>query len=255
MESQNATCPLSFNCSGVSNKVKDLVSFDIGASPSYVSIVSCSLSCMGSLLILLAFCLLKDLRTTTQKIITFLAIADFISAAGYIFGSVNFLTHFGKTDSSECQVFLILCKAQATITSWSSLVSFCWTVILALHFFLIIVIRRFQFAGKLLPVYNIIAWGVPLIIILPLLITDKLGYAPYAASNWCYVKDYNYHGLMQNELTVAFIIVAGKGWEFISYICVTVLYLLIFCHIHRVSICIAIAKCVDFLVVPFELFM
>ncbi len=236
MKTWNATCPRSFNCNGTAESGSvDLVSFDIGVSPSYVSLVSCTLSCLGSLLILLTFCLLKDLRTTTQKIITFLAVADLISAIGYILGSVNFLTHFEKRDSSDCDVFLILCKTQATITSWSSLVSFCWTVILAFHFFLIIVFRRFQFAGKLVPVYNIIAWGVPLVIIVPLLVTDKLGYAPYAASNWCYVKDYDYHGLKQDGVTVALILVAGKGWEFISYASVTVLYLVIFCHIHHVS--------------------
>lgn len=236
MKTWNATCPRSFNCSG---RPQDLVSFDIGVSPSYVSLVSCSLSCLGSILILVTFCLLKDLRTTTQKIITFLAVADLISAIGYILGSINFLTHFEKRDSSDCNVFLVLCKTQATITSWSSLVSFCWTVILAFHFFLIIVFKRFQFARKLVPWYNIFAWGVPLVIVVPLLVTDKLGYAPYAASNWCYIKDYDYHGLniSQNGLTIALILVAGKGWEFISYVSVTVLYLLIFCNIHRVSTC------------------
>lgn len=227
------TCPRSFNCT-----TGNLVSFDIGVSPSYVSLVSCSLSCLGSILILLTFCLLKDLRTTTQKIITLLAVADLISAIGYILGSINFLTHFNKNDSSDCSIFLTLCKTQSTITSWSSLVSFCWTVILAFHFFLIIVFKRFQFARKLLPVYNILAWGVPLVIIVPLLVMDKLGYAPYAASNWCYIKDYNYSGLntKQDALTIALILVAGKGWEFISYASVAILYLIIFWKIHRVSI-------------------
>ena len=226
------SCPSSFNCTG------DLVSFDIGLSPSYVSIVSSSLSCLGSVLILLTFCVLKDLRTAAQKIITLLAVADFVSAAGYILGSVNFIIHFGETSEAQCNIFQVLCVTQAAVTSWSSLVSFCWTVILAFHFFLIIVFKRVQLASKLLPLYNIIAWGGPLLIVIPLLATQKLGYAPYAASNWCYVKDNNYTSrLSEDGLTIAIIMVAGKGWEFVSYVAVTLLYILIIVHIGKVSNC------------------
>jgi len=75
----------------------------------------------------------------------------------------------------------------------------------------------------------------PLFIIIPLLATDKLGYAPYAASNWCFIKDYNYSSLANDAVTVALILVGGKGWEFVSYVSVTLFYLLIFCHINQVS--------------------
>ena len=227
----NGSCPVSFNCSE-----EGLRSFDIGVYPSYVSIFSCTLSCLGSLLILLTFCLLKDLRTTTQKIITFLAMADLVSALGYIIGSVNFLTHFGETDTTKCKLFQDLCIAQSAITTWSSLVSFCWTVILAFHFFLIIVYQRFQLAGKLIPLYNVIAWGVPLLIVIPMLATGKLGYSPYATSNWCFVKDSNYNGLREHGLTVALILVGGKGWELVSYVSVSLLYILIFCNVNKVKL-------------------
>lgn len=227
-------CPTSFNCT----ESHRLVSFDIGVSPSYVGIVSSSLSCLGSVLIILAFCVLKDLRTVAQKIITLLAVADFISAAGYILGSSNFIIHFNQTDPAQCTTFQVICVVQAAITSWSSLVSFCWSVILAFHFFLMIVYQKSHLASKLLPVYNIIAWGGPLFIIIPLLATAKLGYAPYAASNWCFVADTNYTSskLSDDGLLVAVIMVAGKGWELLSYIIVTLLYILIILHIGKVSV-------------------
>ena len=231
-DSMSLPCPNSFNCTG------DLVSFDIGLWPSYVSIVSSSLSCLGSILILITFCVLKDLRTGAQKIITLLAVADFVSAAGYILGAINFIIHFKETNEAQCNIFQVLCVTQAAFTSWSSLVSFCWTVILAFHFFLIIVFKRIQLASKLLPLYNFIAWGGPLLIIVPLLATQKLGYAPYAASNWCYVKDNNYTSRLSNDgLTIAIILVAGKGWEFVSYFAVTLLYIIIIVHIGKVSNC------------------
>ena len=62
-------CPQTFNCTE-----KGYVSFDIGRAPSYVAIVSSSLSCLGSFLVIATFLLLKDMRTSAQKIITFLAV-------------------------------------------------------------------------------------------------------------------------------------------------------------------------------------
>ena len=126
-------CPQSYDCGNSSNNI----SFDIGRAPSYVAIASSGLSCLGSFLVIATFLFLKEMRTGAQKIITLLAIADLISAVGYILGSINFLVHFrNETDTQCCNVFDALCRTQASITSWSSLCSFCWTIILALILFL-----------------------------------------------------------------------------------------------------------------------
>ena len=168
-------CPQTFNCAE-----KGYVSFDIGCVPSYVAIASSGLSCLGSFLVIATFLLLKDMRTGVQKIIiTFLAIADLISAAGYIFGSINCLVCFDQTDG--CQVFQALCNAQASITSQSPLGSFCWTLILAFYFYMVIVYNRKALVSQLLPLYHIIAWIGPLFVIVPLTVLMKLWYARYAA--------------------------------------------------------------------------
>ena len=204
-------CPsAAANCSS-----KGLVSYDIGRGPSYVAIVSSSLSCAGSLLILLIYCLFRDLRSSAQKIITFLAIADLISALGYIGGSVNFLTHFNKSGHQQCKVFNDLCITQASLTSWSSLASFSWTVALAFHFYLVIIYNRRALASKLMVVYHILAWVVPLFIIVPLAAWKRLGYAPYAASNWCFVSLHNTTNLIEK---IGWILLAGKFWEILTYI-------------------------------------
>ena len=187
-------CPVLRNCTPND-------SIENGQVPSYVTIVSCGFSCLGSILIVVTYFVLKDMRSGAQKIITFLAIADFVSAAGYIVGSVNFLTHYNKFDPKACTVFRDICEAQATITSWSSLVSFLWTAILAFYFYLIIVYHRVQVASRLMPLYHLVAWGMPLLIVIPLIATRNLGYSPYAASNWCFVKDdeHGQSGLNKNK--------------------------------------------------------
>lgn len=230
----NNTCPWAVTGrNGTGCQLPGFVPFDTGSAPSYVSILSCSFSCLGSVLIVLTFFVLKDMRTGSQKIITLLAVADLISAIGYIIGSANYLSH--RNLSNDCGSFVPVCVGQATVTSYSSLVSFLWTVILAIYFFLIIVFKRVQVASNLMILYNIIAWGGPLAIVIPLLALGRLGYSHFAASNWCYVKDAQNKALSEDFETTVVILVAGKFWEILSYILVSVLYIVITVHISKVG--------------------
>ena len=180
------------------------------------------------------------MRTGAQKIITFLAIADLISAVGFILGSINFIVYFNETDAQSCSVFDALCRAQSSITTWSTLCSFCWTIILAFYFYMVIVYNRKALASRLVPLYNVIAWLCPLLVIVPLIVFGKLGYARYAAANWCFVADQTANGTTTGLLnqtsfeTIAFIFVGGKLWEILTYIGVIVIYAHIAGHLARV---------------------
>lgn len=228
----NSSCPQVVE--GCPELEEGYVSYDIGTHPSYVAIASSSVSCLGSLLIILVYCLFKDLRSTAQKIITFLAIADLISALGYIAGSINFIVHFNGTEEHECKVFNDLCIAQASVTSWSSLASFSWTLTLAFYFYLVIVYTRRTFASKLMIVYHILAWIIPMFIIIPLAATSKLGYAPYAASNWCFVKSPHTKALQELK-EIGFVLLAGKFWEISTYI------ISIYVYIHIVGVLVRVS--------------
>lgn len=228
MESESCPGPSSSHCNGSD------VSLDIGRAPSYVAIVSSTTSCLGSLLILLVYALFEDVRSTAQKIVTLLALADLVTALGYIIGSVNFLAHFNAT--SGCGVFEVTCEVQSAITSWSSLCSFAWTFVLALHFYLLIVWGRARLSTRLLPLYHALAWGLPLLVILPIAASRKLGYAPYAASNWCYVRDAGSSSPAGTTLLI--FLVAGKLWEMAAYVVVPILYVIITVHLARVGVCL-----------------
>lgn len=232
-DSSPELCPSVINCS----THPGLVSFDLGKIPSYLSISSSSLSCLGSLLILVAYFSLKDIRTGSQKVITMLAIADFFTAFGYIVGSVNFLTHFNQTSAEGCKVFTELCEVQSFITTWSTMASYCWTCTLAFYFFLVLVFNKATLASNLMPLYNIISWIGPLLIVFPLLLTHNLGYAPYVASNWCYIKDmdYNRQHLIQKPKIIILLLLGGKFWEVASYFIVIILYLSIKIFLSKVS--------------------
>ena len=211
-------CPESHQCSN------GLVSFDIGRVPSYLNLVSSSFSCLGSILIIVTYWLLRDMRTGAQTVITLLAIADFFTAFGYIIGSSNFIAAFDTTNSQKCAVFNSICEVQSFITTWSTMSSYCWTCILAFYFFLVLVYQKGKLAARLIPLYNIIAWLSPLLIVGPMLVFGKLGYAPYVASNWCYIKDIGEEPLTKKPMIVVYILLGGKLWEIISYVVVIVLY-------------------------------
>ena len=233
MEDWDDKCPKHLNCS--SHRGKE--SLDIGLLPTYFSLSSSSLSCLGSLLILLAYFVLKDMRTGAQKVISLLAVADFFTALGYILGGVNYLRHFGVTDPTRCSRFHSICEIQSFVTTWSTMCSYWWTSILAFYFFLVLAFDRWSLAGRLMPLYNILAWATPLAVMIPLLLTDNLGYAPYVASNWCYIKDTKYtkEGLVSSKKVILFLFVGGKLWEILTYIWISVLYFIIRIKVSQVS--------------------
>ena len=102
---------------------------------------------------------------------------------------------------------------------------------------MVIVNKQTVFSNKAFALCNLIAWGAPLLITLPLGIKGFLGYSPYAASNWCYIKDTNVELPLRKKVNIILLIfVAGKFWEIIFFLIVTALYISIAISIRRVSV-------------------
>ena len=224
---EKAVCPHTYKCPD------GLASFGIGNLPSYLNIISSGMSCLGSILILITYLVLRDMRTGAQKIITLLAIADFFCSLGFLLGSVNFLA-YGSLHT-DCALFTTMCEIQSFITIWPAMSSFCWTTILAFYFFLVLVYNKGKLAMKLMPLYNVIAWLGPLLIEFPMLVAGRLGYAHYGASNWCFIKDDSDMPLTKNPQLILIILFACKLWEVVSYIIVVLFYMRVRWSIVKVS--------------------
>ena len=155
--------------------------------PAYAALISSSLSLIGAALNMIAYCAFKDLRKgMAQTIIAVLALADFIGALMGIFGASLHLVYDTKTDinhnllsDKDCSNFDTLCQIQAFVGIWMLGSMFTWTSVLALHFFLMTVCTRSTWPFKLMPLYNIIAWLVPLSYTLPMLLLGRLGYTDF----------------------------------------------------------------------------
>lgn len=234
-------------CNPNITKDDNCVDYHVGFPPSYVAIGSSVLSCLGSALIVLAFIIFKDIRGgMAQRIVTALAIADFVSAAGYIVGSLNFIMHYNKeaVRDVDCNVFQTVCEIQSFITSWSSLSSFAWTTILALYFYFVLVYQKqrpFNTKYRQLALH-FISWGAPGLIVIPFTALGYLGYAPFAASNWCFVADPSLDdassdpGNFVDDILpdTAKVLAAGKLWEILTYFVVIVVYSHIFFILEKV---------------------
>ena len=212
-----------------------------GYVPAYVSIVSCSASCVGSALLVAAYLLFRDVRTGLRKIVTYLAVADLVTASGYLLGNVNFIYYKRRLVEDEigaCYVFDTVCQIQAYITSWSSLSSFAWTAILAAYLYSVLVRGDCRTPSKHFPLYHVFSWGAPMTVMLPLLCTGKLGYSLFAAGGWCFINsgDVSESGVVTNDLSlevIALILVGGKAVEVLTYIIVIVFYSSIQWNIRR----------------------
>eukprot|EP00731_Ephydatia_muelleri_P014825 Em0008g545a len=196
---------------------------------SVVAIFSSLLSCMGSVLIVYVYLRWPAVRSGSRAIITYLAIADFVTGFGYIMGSSNYLqyTSYGNVtampESTKVELcnnlFTPVCKIQSFLTTSSSMMSFLWTLILAIYLHMTVVKNRVRLVQQLVPLYHVIAWGLPTVVIFVMLATDVLGYAPVASANWCFI------GVIRDTtLRIAMIMVGGKFLEIITYVVALVLF-------------------------------
>lgn len=120
-------------------------------SRASITLISASLSLVGGLALLLTYVKIPIL-------LVFLTIADILTAFGYIIGTVNFLT----LNDDQRNTTDPMCEAQSFITTFSSLSSFGWTSVIAIHLYLLIRSHRNFEKDRLVKAwYFTIGWIFP----------------------------------------------------------------------------------------------
>ena len=221
-------CPQEVRCDG------NWSSFTLGPIPCFIGIASDVASSLGSIAIVLIYLKWKDLRRLgAQSIVTYLAVADFCTTFAYLAGSVNIVKFTGEKDVGKCALYSTICDIESYIVTWSTMSSYLWTTILAFYFCLSIVYNKPKLALRLMPLYHMIAWGIPMFFALPLLCFDKLAYSPYVAGIWCYINVPSkfYKPPFLGERTVVSVLV--KLPEILGYILILALYTATRISIHK----------------------
>ncbi|KAH3824048.1 G-protein coupled receptor 157-like isoform X2 [Dreissena polymorpha] len=181
---------------------------------SVVSAVSCVLSMIGAVLIVMTYIFIPCIRNTTRKMVTCLTIADFLTPAGYMAAIAYYNPHVTR---SEWQTF---CVVQSALTTYSSLVSFNLTVAIALYLFISIYKVRMS-DQRFITVSNLVSW------IVPALSDEMLGQVvdnkePIGTGPWCWIK----WSQSTRKKSLIYMFVAGKGWEILCYLLTASCYVL-----------------------------
>lgn len=176
-----------------------------------LSTISAVLSIIGTLFIIATYFKWRDIQTTSRRILVYISIADFISSLG---NTVSVLSPPNHT----------VCLVQSIIGTFFILASFFWTVFLAVYLYIACTHKKIATAEKLMPLFHIVSWGVSAAIVCTGAVTDKFGNnGDTVSSGWCWIKTVG----LSHEEQVEWMLIAGKFWEVLAFVVISILYVLI----------------------------
>lgn len=143
--------------------IKCLINNSKGYLNLSVTTVSCSLSMIGVVAILYSYAKLRTIRDDTRLLLIFLAIADFLTAAGYLIGPIVI---FNIKANNTSHHFLFhgspVCVIQSFVTIFSGMASFFWTLVIAIHIYCCLVYNTtFIRRNVVFFCVHLICWGSP----------------------------------------------------------------------------------------------
>jgi G protein-coupled receptor 157 len=205
---------------GVSTSVRALVG------------VTCILSMAGALLIIFSYILIKEIRTTTRKILLHLSIMDFMAAAGNSIGVfINFDQYFVDSTNNVSSQVRGACEAQAFFSMYGTISSILWTNCMAVYIYLHVM--QLPKVVWSMYVFYVLNYGLPLITSLWFLVTKKFGYSPYGGSGWCSVIIYDNETGWTLPIVIFF---ANDIWVYLTVIIVPLIYLSLKVHVYNIII-------------------
>lgn len=161
--------------------------------------VTCCLSMLGSMLIILSYFMIREIQTKSRQILVHLSVADFgVACCNFVGITVYFDQYIrwcpgveeGENDILQqmngdrgiihhhsmisCESLRALCEAQAFIAAFSTLASVLWTLSLALYIYCLVVHSKSKAHLKVIWVAYALCWGLPLFISLWLISTGEI---------------------------------------------------------------------------------
>lgn len=205
-----------------------------GIAPSVRVVVgiTCVLSMIGAVLIILSYILIKDTRSKAREILLNLSLMDFVVAAANLTGIlVNFDDYLYRPKQLPSHQYLALndvCKVQAFFALYATISSIIWTNCIAVYiFFHILYEGQLKVLWTMLSFY-VLSYGLPLILSLWFLLTGKLGYSPYGSSGWCSLVVYDHDTGERYPLTVVF---GNDIWIYLTITLVPLIFISLKFHI------------------------
>ena len=151
---------------------------------------TCSLSMVGSVLIVLSYVMVPGIRTQARGILVNLSVMDFtVALANFIGICLKFNVWLGGEGSSHSNVSNIgvgkdLCIAQASVAMYATWSSILWTICIAVYIYFRVTTSEYISRVVLYSLY-VVAYGLPAILVAWQLAADRFGFDRHAGSSWC----------------------------------------------------------------------
>ena len=212
----------------------------IGSAIKTISAVTCSLSIMGSLVIILTYILIRDIRSKARELLVHLSIMDLTFTTANLIGLLlpydKYLFH--RPSGHEHDNYERVCKAQAFFAVYGTIGSILWTLGLAVYLYYRIVSRDPRVTKRVVMVLYVVCYVLPLHPSLWLLLRGHYGYPASAdeSGGWCTVligSDEEEKGRFDQELMLFMV---DDIWIWLTFITMVPIYLIIHCQI-RAEVC------------------
>ena len=196
--------------------------------------VSCCLSILGSLLIILSYILFKKRRSRAREILLHISFMDLGVALANLIGlSVYFdrfyLIEYREIRNESVPAYIVgFCKTQAFFANYCTISSILWTVALAGFLYLLIIHHRTRIAIYFHRASHIVCYALPLLVSLWLVFTKRLGYSPLDSSGWCTLINTD---LQSKRVDYHATVFGNDLWVCLAVVTIPIIYLSIRCYL------------------------
>ena len=194
--------------------------------------VSCCLSILGSLLIILSYILFKKRRTRAREILLHISLMDLGVALANLIGLSVYFDRFyytsHQTHHPVASYIDGLCKTQAFFAAYCTCASILWTIALAAFLYFVIIHHRTKRAAYFVWSCYVFCYGFPFFLTLWLVLTKRLGHSPLDSSGWCtLITD----DLQTGKVDIFITVMAYDLWIYLAIVTIPLFYLAIRCHL------------------------
>lgn len=220
--------------------------------------VACILSAIGSSMIILSYLCHKEHRTRARYILVHLSISNIGQVICNFVGAVaNFDGSFKKSNNFSYDVYATnrstqeqLCTAQAFLTVYFSVCGMLWIISLAVYLYLVILsMKQSYFTRYFVWLSYLVCYGLPLLVSVWLLLSMRLGYAPYSTPGYCGLatrkpfqkhRPGHHHARCDPETDVFGEFLGYDIWIFLTITLTLLFYMSALCYLkHQVSVKLA----------------
>ncbi|GFN95028.1 G protein-coupled receptor 157 [Plakobranchus ocellatus] len=187
---------------------------------AYINIsgLTTMLSIGGCLVIIVLYMTFKEIRTTSRMLLMFLSIADIVVGVSSILQIGDYKISYKLPEQSTA-----MCQLSAALYVGGQVCAALWTCAVITYLFLCVSLRWVSIANRIVGLFHIFCWGMPVVVSLSAHLSDVFGYnsADVLEQNHptgCWLSDRVSNPLPWYLITV-------EGWVLSAYVLICLLYM------------------------------